>query len=75
MAIKNLMNRRAALRELEIGESILWAVTASSVTLEMRMFTDAAAKVGIQITQKHMLAVNPKGDELPQMAMIIERTL
>ncbi len=75
MTVINLMNRRAALRALEIGQCILWAVTSETVTDEMRLMADAAAKTGVRISQQHMIAVNPKGGEVPRMAIMIERVL
>lgn len=73
--IKNLANRRAALRALDVGEKILWAVIAENTTAEQRLMSDAAAKIGVSITQQQMLAINPKGGEVPMMAILIERTL
>ena len=75
MTIINLMNRRAALREMEVGQVILWSVTAETVTLEMKMMADAAYKVGVKITQQFMLTVSPSGDQLPLKSILIERVL
>ena len=75
MAVINLMNRRAALREMEVGQVILWSVTAETVTLEMKMMADAAYKVGVKITQQFMLTVSPSGDQLPLKSILIERIL
>ena len=73
--IQNLTNRRDALRALDIGQSVIWAVVAPSPTAEQRLFSDAAAKVGVSITQQVILGVNPKGDEAPLKLILIERTL
>ena len=75
MTVINLMNRRAALREMEVGQVILWSVTAETVTLEMKMMADAAYKVGVKITQQFMLTVSPSGDQLPLKSILIERIL
>ena len=73
--IVNLLNRRAALRELDIGQRILWAVVSGSVSSEMRMIADAAAKIGVSISQQQMITVSPKADQMPFQIIVIERVL
>lgn len=73
MTLINLTNRRELMRQLMPGQSVLWAVTAPTVTAEMRMLTDAAAKTGVRITQQQMITVSPKADEMPLQTILIAR--